>query len=604
MSTLDIKQFIQKTHPFEILSADELKYLLDSIDIQYFKQNEIIATKNSTPKYFYIIAKGVVEQKDEESVYYSVHDSFDITSIFQNSFKNDFLAFEESICYLIPIDIFYMLLNQNISFKSFFLDDISTKINALIHKNANKELSNFMLAKVSESYIHPLVIIDKDSSIYDGVQKMTQNSTSFIIVDFQNSYGIVTDSDLRKKVILQNKSYQDKISSIATKELITIDKNDFLFNALLLMTQKNLKRLIVTKDNSIFGIIEQADILSAFSNKSHLINIQIQKAKTVSDIQKASCDIINLVKSLHVKGVKVRYITKLLSEINSKIYQKIYEIIAPKELLENSCFIILGSEGRHEQILKSDQDNGIILKDGFVFDKLSEVTNSITEALLLCGFPKCEGNIMVNNPFWTKSLSEYKNSVHDWFNSNSSEDLMNLAILFDAKCVAGDSKLLDSLKEYMFNQINDNLTLLSNFAKATIIFETPLSFFSNFILNKKSDELDLKKGAIFPIVHGIRSLALEKKIIATNTIERVKELNNLGVFDREFASNLIDGFNFLLTIRLENMLKKHDLGLKLDSGINPKNLSKLEKDTLIDVFKMVDKFKKLIIHHFKLSMIS
>jgi len=143
--------------------------------------------------------------------------------------------------------------------------------------------------------------------------------------------------------------------------------------------------------------------------------------------------------------------------------------------------------------------------------------------------------------------------------------------------------------------------LLSAFARATVIFDTPLSFFSGFVTDKKDqlhkDELDLKKGGIFPIVHGIRSLALEKGIAETNTVERIKKLNDLGLFSRELAADLIEAFDFLLTLRLAGQLAKAKQGLPPDNYVAPEKLSKLERDLLRDVFKVVNQLKKLVSHH-------
>lgn len=609
MESLDFKTFLSSTHPFEHLTSFEFEKVLDSIDIEYFKANQKILTRGKSPEFFYIIAKGVVKEIDEkeEEHFYSSRDSFDVKAISSKNLKSEFIAIEESIIFTIPKELFLEIMNKNEKFSNYFLQDITSKINSLLQKDVNKDLSSFMVAKIEDSYIHQAIFIDENESIYEAVKKMTEYKTTSIFINFKSGeVGIVTDSDLRKKVILATKNYSDPVGEIASTNLITIDKSDFLYNALLLMTEYSLKRLIVTKESTIIGTIEQVDLLSAFSHKSHLINLRIKKAKNIDDIKVVTKDLTHVLTSLQDRGVKVRHITKLVNQLNSKIYEKVYTLIFPSEVRNNSALMILGSEGRGEQTLKTDQDNALILRDGFEYKDLQKYTSEFSEALQYCGFPKCKGNIMVSNPYWSKPLTKYKDDLFIMIDKPTSENVMNLAILFDASFVGGDKALFNSFREIMFKTIESHPTILANFAKATLSFETPLGLFKNFILNKKEhkDEFDLKKGAIFPIVHGIRSLSLQYKISKSNTTQRIKELNNLEVINREFAGELIEAFNFLLTLRLSSQLTKQKQNLEVDNYINPKSLTKLERDLLIDVLKLVDKFKKFISYHFKLNMVS
>jgi CBS domain-containing protein len=191
------------------------------------------------------------------------------------------------------------------------------------------------------------------------------------------------------------------------------------------------------------------------------------------------------------------------------VFKKLYAFIAPPELLDNSCLVVMGSEGRGEQILKTDQDNAIILREGFVYDGLEKITQELTETLVDFGYPACPGKIMVNNPYWCQSLKGFKNQIFQWV-VEFREPLLELAIFCDAKAVAGDVSLLEEAKQYLYERLQDNQAFFAHFAKPTISFETPLSLFTTFIVDKShKNQLDIKKGGIFPIVHGVRSLALE-----------------------------------------------------------------------------------------------
>jgi CBS domain-containing protein len=211
---------------------------------------------------------------------------------------------------------------------------------------------------------------------------------------------------------------------------------------------------------------------------------------------------------------------------------------------------------------------------------------------------------MVSNPYWRRSVSDYKKLINSWVDTLNEEALMGLSIFLDAQCVAGDCILLDESRRFLNEHFEGRSDILAHIAKAALAFETPLSLIGNFVLGRAEhgSEFDIKKGGIFAIVHGIRILALEHKINATNTTERIKELNNRGIFDRVFANELIEAYDTLLSIRLHFILAQKQ-GTKELNYVNPKLLSKGERDLLKDSFKIVNTFKKFLTYHFHLGMV-
>lgn len=263
----------------------------------------------------------------------------------------------------------------------------------------------------------------------------------------------------------------------------------------------------------------------------------------------------------------------------------------------------MGSEGREEQILKTDQDNALILSNECQIEKqeLETFTKEFTETLMRFGYPKCPGDIMISNPEWVMTELQFKEKISEWIEEKDSDSFMQLAIVYDAIAVVGDGKLLEHVKSYLYKKIETGSAFFTHFAKASISFETPLGLFTKFIVDEKG--IDIKKGGLFAIVHGVRSLSLEHNIVETNTIVRLKKLNDMGVIDRALTSDLIESFNFFLTLRLKSNLAHLDRGEEITNFLNPKKLSKIEKDLLKDALKTVDKFKKLIIFHYKLNLL-
>jgi len=367
------------------------------------------------------------------------------------------------------------------------------------------------------------------------------------------------------------------------------------------MTHKEIKRLVVTEAGKIVGILEQLDLLSYFANHSHLVSVQIDKAQSVDDLKNLQKDLKNLIITLRAKGVKVRYITKLVSTLNIKIYKKVFDMCVSEELQNDCALLVMGSEGREEQTLKTDQDNALIIKDGSTCREIDEAMIKLNAYLLELGFPTCRGDVMVTNKFWAKEVKEYKSSIDTWTHDMSEKSVQDLSIFLDAKCVAGNGELFEEVNLYMHSQFSQRDDILAHIAKAILNFETPISIFSSFV-TAKENMLDIKKGGIFALVHGVRTLSLQHEIKVTNTIERIKELNNIGLLDKNFATELIESFDTLSAIRLKAMLDAKSLDES--NLINPKVLKKNQRDLLKDSFRVVNKFKKFISFHFHLNMVS
>ncbi len=607
MSLLEQKSFIKGIPPFDKLDSYILEKVAVNLDIAYFKKDEKIFLNGSMPKFLYFIIKGAVQEKSEDEIVslFTKHDFFDPISLIENYVKSDFVTVEECICYLLPKDIFIEILHEDKNFEQYFFQSISQKLTLASLGENNKELTNFMLSRVKDAYINRPTIVDENLSIYDAVKKLTFEKSTLLLVKQNDRLGIVTDSDFREKFILQKMNVKDPIVKLANFNLIEIDENEFLFNAQLLMTKEGIKRLIVRdSENNLLGILDLISLVSFFASHTYAISNEIELAKDTDELKIASQNLIRVIKALFEKGVKVRYISKLMSQLNAKVFKKLFILTAPKVLLDSSVLIVMGSEGREEQILKTDQDNALILADdcNISKDELENFTSQYTNDLISFGYPECDGNIMVRNSEWVMNESEFKDKISSWIDSKSSDGFMNFAIFYDSVCVAGNGKILDNVKEYLYKNVDNNNTFFAHFAKAVQNFETPLGVFSDFTL--ENNLLNIKKGAIFAIVHGVRSLSIEYNIKETNSVLRLKKINELGVIDRELTGDLIEAFTYFLTLRLKSNLQNMQNAKEISNFIDPRKLSKIQRDSLKDALKIVDKFKKFLIFHYKLNLLS
>ena len=596
--------------PFSLLDHGSLTLIENNAQIAYYPQDTLLIDVEAMPATFYFIIKGIVEAKEGEELIdiYQSDDVFGgIELIKQQPSRYQYRVNEELICYEIPKEVFLELCQNNSAFKNYFFASILERITMLKEKNESAKMADMMLTRVDNTILHTACVVDQTMPIIAAIRKMDTENAVALLVKNESGYGIVTDANMRQFILHEAPESLTEISQIQTYPIITIPEGELLFNVLLLMTGHSIKHLpVINEKEEVVGLLELIDLLSHFANQSHIIHVQIDKASDLQSVISASKRIDSMISTLHLKGVKSRYIAKLVSEIHKKMYAKLFKLIFPMEWHDKCTLILLGSEGRGEQILKTDQDNGLIFKEGFEPKDQEVITRKFTETLDKIGFPRCKGKVMVINPKWAKSAEKYKEDIRKWISSPDYNDLIDMSIFFDTFAVAGNISLYKELRHYLMQQIKDHQTFLPHFARAIESFESPLGLFSRFVSSDEGhkDEIDIKKGALFALIHGVRALSLEHGIQKTNTTERIKALNDIGYMTKEDAGDLLETLEVINTMRLHSQLEKREKGIKIDNYISLNSLSKLERDTLKEALKIVEAFKKRISYHFHLSMVN
>ncbi|MDM5262732.1 DUF294 nucleotidyltransferase-like domain-containing protein [Sulfurovum sp. XTW-4] len=595
--------------PFTILNKHEFDRIESYAQIAYYPNETVLIDQDNIPQNLFIIIKGMVEvldENDEQIDIYQTHDIFGGIEIIEDQPSSySYIVTEELICFEISKALFLELCESNKAFKHYFFSSIVERIEMLKEKKEYASMSDLMIARLDASILHQGVVVDPNMPIVEALQRMDEEGASALLVQNDQGYGIVTDADFRNYILQKEEKSLETISQIQTYPAISIENGELLFNVLLVMTEHSIKHLpVLDEESNVAGVLELVDLLSFFSNQSHLITVQMERAKDLESVIDAAKRLDVMIGALHAKGVKSRYIAKLVSEINKKMYTKLFEMIIPRSWHDKCTLVLLGSEGRGSQILRTDQDNALIFEEGFMPKDAPSVTQRFIETLDEIGFPRCEGDIMMINPKWCKSIDMYKEDIYRWVEEPNYEHFMDMAIFFDSTPVAGKRELHTELVDYLFSKVEQMPSILMHFARAIETFESPLGLFSQFIHDKEhKHEIDIKKGALFALIHGVRSLSLEHKIRATNTTVRIKELNNSGFLSKEDATEMMEALEIFNTLRLHSQLQQLSKGEKMTNYISVTHIGKLERDLLKDAIKTVNKFKKMVSYHFHLSMV-
>jgi len=589
--------------PFDRLTSQELSTLRAALDIAYFRPGETIIAQNAAASALFVVIKGTVEERDGSDLLALLgpKDSFDSRALLHGKSGHAFVAREETLCYTCSKGVTLGLIQSNPRFASFFYREISHKLDELVRDEEERRYGSLMRARVSELFLHPPVFIDASDAIEAAGHLMREIDSNALFVRDGDRIGIITGMNLSKAVVLRRQPIETPVREFAHFDVVTLRPDDFVSTALLLMTKHNKRRVAVHDGKLYVGILEDIDLLGFLAGSAQVVAGRIDRASSQEDLAIAARETAAQVRTLRRQGVKVEIVGEVISDLNGRLFSRLFEMVAPAEIRTSGCLIVMGSEGRGEQTVRTDQDNGLVLAGPVDKTALDTFRSDFSGALGDFGFPPCPGNVMVRNPVWSKPLSDYLEDFRHWVALPDEAAHMNVAIFYDARAVAGDAQLLTTAKTALIDMIRGEQVYLAHFARAVDAFATPIGLFNNLVTSEgNGDALDLKKGGIFPVVHGIRSLALEHGLLETATDKRIARLSDMGVLQAGFARELSQTFRFLLTLRLDGQLAA-SAG---SSGtlVRPSSLSSMERDLLRDAFQVVKQFRGLIRHHFNLGM--
>lgn len=587
--------------PFDLLSPIERSQLAQQIDIEYYPAGQTIIDAHTPMQALYLVMKGLVIGGAEHDIYIAEHELFDGKAVLEGECQQQFVAQEDTLLWRIPREAVVKLCQSNTKFAAYFYQDVARRMAELTPNPHQLSQATLMLSRVRDANTSPVHFVAADASVLEAAQVLQQHHCSAVLIQTTHGCGIFTQSDLCHLVSQGHIPAQTRVADHASFQLHSVEPDSTLHQAMIVMIRHGIHRVLIAEQGQISGILEQLDLLTSLANNPHSIGVQIERATQVEELHAASARFLPLIQLLQHSGMKVTLIAELISELRQKLLAKLFTLLAPAEMLQSVCLLVLGSEGRGEQILRTDQDNALIIADGYDHPELESVCTRFNSELSALGYPPCPGGIMVTNPQWRQTVSGFKNQINQWTYTPSAEHVMNLAIWLDGSAVLGNTSLMYELKAHLYQWLDSNTSYMAHFALALEQFPTPLTLFSRLITQGEKHQLDLKKGGIFPITHGLRSLALEAQIDVQNSYQRLAALKGGTVINDALAQDLAETLSFFQTLQLKYGLQAQ-LGHKTSVNlIDPSQLSALERDLLKDALGVVKQFRSLLRHHFKLD---
>ena len=593
----NLRQQLMQSLPFSKMAQKDVDFFLTASSEAYFAPKEVILSPaDGAPQFLYLIRQGRVSGRrdipgiEETAFLLDAGSLFSIGSAFANRpVSTTYSAVDDCFCLLFPVEAMRQLASQSIPFSEFLNNRIwgllqESRI-ALRNAFASQALAEQSLeSRVGDLALKKPLTIGPNKSLREALTLIDEKKVgSILIVEDQHTIlGILTRYDVLSRVTLSNLDLSTPISAVMTPDVKTLTVDDTAEMAGLLMSRFNIRHLPVLDRGELVGIISERDLFSLQRLSLSNISSAIRGTDDLAQLKKCADDIRTFARNLLGQGVQARQLTTLISHLNDVLTVRLIEIYAAKHQLNMTQFawIALGSEGRSEQTIATDQDNALVFSDSAP-ESQREVylrfAGEVNQALNECGYPLCKGNIMASNPELCLTQHEWLIRFSRWIEQGNPQDLLNASIFFDFRVLAGNPDLLIPLKDYVRTKAAATPRFIKLMAENSLNIRVPLNWFGAIepkeIDGQKTIDLKMQGTAIIVDVARIYSLAFG--IEAINTRERLAAIGRaLNVPESESAS-WITAFEFLQTLRLAAQIGEAKI------GGNP-NVIDIEKLNIVD----------------------
>lgn len=632
-----IYDFLKEYPPFNLLKKNELLEIANNIVVSYLPAGKRIFEEGMPPKnYFYVIREGIIELTKHINginTLVDIREEGDLIGLrpmfVDEPYISTATAKEDTLLYAIEVSKVKYLLESDPKIALYFARSFATGISynltperkdslhLALHKQReqNAQLTEIQQIEVTrKAYTCRL-----DTPIKEAAQLMAAKETSLLVVvnAHQHPIGVVRDVELRKNVVTGNIKREAPVSEIYVPIAITASAKATIADISILQVKNLVNHILITEDGTpnspVWGIYAEHDIIVQQGNTPSSIMAQITNAEDINDLKLVRNKADLLIQQYLLHEVSIAYISSIITEINDYIVHK--SIKLAQNILANQghqmpdarfAWITVGSGGREEQILRTDQDNAIVFEDVAAEDYTQVkayfllLATEVNKMIKKAGFKYCPAEMMARNPKWCLSLGEWKAQFEEWIDKPDGQNLLYSTIFFDFRPTYGDHNLTEALATFIFQKLQTNEYFLTQMAKVALYNPPPLSFFKNFMVEKDGahkDEFDIKVKAMRPLTDAARVLILSYQFPKiNNTFKRFEKLAELDPPNKDLYESAADAFEILMRTKAINGLKNNNTG----RYFKPEELNKLEKMMLKNCFTPIRDLQQLLSNRFRL----
>jgi CBS domain-containing protein len=462
----------------------------------------------------------------------------------------------------------------------------------------------------------PAVTCGPDAGLVEIARTMRDHDVSGLIVLEQNQpVGMVSLNDIRDFIAETGTSpVTCRAGDLMTPGVVTIRQRAPVFEAIFQMARHNVKRLAVVDENgNPVGVVSDTDLLRLQTCTPLYLNQEIEAAQSVEQLARVCARIPDIIRNASHAGASPRSLVELIAHFNDTFTQRTIALMESDEGLRlpaGAAYLVLGSQGRGEQTLRTDQDSAIIYSDTLSAEQLEEVSRFSTRlcaALDQIGIPRCPGETMASNPLWRRSLGEWKRLIDQWVSVLKPDNMVNFGMFQDFRVLHGDREFGRQLTGHIRAHVERNSLFLAYVARHITGFKPPMGIFGRLRVERRGKyrgQLDLKKAGIFAITEGASLLGLEAGIVNGTTWDKLERLEAQGILSAADAETFSDALSYLVYLRLQSQLRAIAAGHELSNHIDPLLLTGRERDRLREALRGVGAFLRMLRDHFQLELIA
>ena len=603
----EIARFLKVTAPFDTLSEDELAPLTRAIVVTYRKAGEIIVEAGSQNETLYLVRSGAVELMlagEELTARLAAGASFAYQSLLRGGeVHNTATALEDTLLYALPAQRFHELRQAHPDFAAFFAQDEAQRLSHALKQRREGSVFNLDDRPIGDLVARAQPVTAAPSAtIAEAVALMHARDVSTLaICDNSALTGIFTDKDLRNRVVAKGVALDQTVAEVMTANPRTLGAHSPIAEAMAMMASGGFRHLPVIDDKGeLSGILSATDILSAIGSNAIDAGMMIAKATYEAELIAAAKRIPESFAAMVASGVHSGHAMRFASALGEACHRRAAQL-AEEELgapPRAYALVAFGSLARQEQLVGSDQDNGLIIADEdgeselrqADADYFAQLGARISDLLHQCGFVYCKGGIMAKNPDQRLTLTGWRERYASWVARPDEDRVMRATIFFDMRTVHGDRSLTQNLRREVVGLVSKDLLFISFLARDALRSKVPLGIFRSLVLEKADDGqkvFNAKRQAIMPIIDIARTHALAAGIEEVGTIARLRALAAAGKMNADDAKSLEDALLFVNELRIAHQARQVERGEHPDNSIAPYDLSSLERDYLKDAFAVV-----------------
>ncbi len=622
-------QFLQRFPPFNQMEHSHLAYLVEQCQLRFYASGESIVKPADGPvEHFYIVKQGRVVGERQHLVKPGVETTFEITSgecfplaalLGERATRTEHLAGEDTFCLQLNKAAFIRVFSMSEVFRDFALRGVSSlldQVNQQVRQRAVETLGTqySLNTPLGELAMRHPVVCSPDTTLRDAVRLMHEQQVGSIVVVDPQRYptGIFTLRDLRQVVAAADADLSAPIARHMTAQPFYLSPQASAFDAAMAMTERHIAHVCLVENQRLCGVVSERDLFSL--QRVDLVHLArtIRHAPRLDTLVSLRGEISQLVERMLAHGASSTQITQIITLLNDHTVCRVIELALAERGDPGVPFswLCFGSEGRREQTLHTDQDNGILFEaaDSAEADairtRLLPLAQYINQCLAQCGFTLCKGNVMAGNPELCLSRSEWARRFAGFVREASPENLLGSSIYFDLRVVWGDEQGCEQLRQGLLNQVAENRIFQRMMADNALRQRPPVGRLREFVLtrqgNDKAATLDLKVQGLTPFVDGARLLALANGIGACNTLERLRQLVAKGVIEALDGAAYEEAYHFIQQTRMQQHQRQTRDNLPYSNRLDPDSLNHLDRRILRESLRQAQRLQSSLALRYQL----